>query len=165
MTINEDLLRIAKCGRTIGLKGDLALWPISNVEERYIKGSLFVDNDNNNFEIEKIRPNKDHYVVKFVNFDTVEQAKTLVNLELLAAPLDDDVLDDGEFFVHDVLDKIIKDTDGIEHGVVKSVIPNAASDLLENDKGDLVPFRFIEKFDDKYVYVNVPIGLFDLDEK
>jgi ribosomal 30S subunit maturation factor RimM len=104
--------------------------------------------------------------VKFVGFDTVEQAKTLVNLELLAAPLDDDVLDDGEFFVHDVLDKIIKDTDGIEHGVVKSVIPNAASLIyLKMIKVILVPFRFIEKFDDKYVYVNVPIGLFDLDEK
>jgi 16S rRNA processing protein RimM len=162
---DDSFLRIAKCGRTIGLKGELALWPISNVEARYIKGSLLFDDDKNIFEIEKIRTNKDHYVVKFIGIDNLEHAKTIVNLELLAPPLNDDILESGEFFVHDLLDKIIIDTDGVEHGLVKTVIPNAASDLLENEKRQLVPFCFIEKFDDRYVYVNAPEGLFDLGEK
>ena len=60
--------------------------------------------------------------------------------------------------------KIIKDADGVERGIVKSVVPNLASDLLENQNGDLVPFRFIKSFDDNFVYVDTPEGLFELGE-
>lgn len=161
---DDTYLRVAKIGRTIGLKGELALWPISNIDERYEIGSVLIDKDSNKFEISKIRQQKDQYVVKFVGYETIESAEPLVNIELYAEPLDDSVLADGEFFNHDVLDKIIKEVDGTQRGTVKDVIPNAASDLLENENGDLVPFRFITHFDDKYVYIDAPEGLFDLGE-
>lgn len=163
-TYNDSFLRVAKIGRTIGLKGELALWPISNVDERYMVGSVLVDKDSNEYEISKIRQQKEQYVVKFVGYETIEAAEPLVNVELFGEPLDETVLNEGEFFAHDVLDKTIKETDGTERGVIKDVIPNAASDLLENENGDLVPFRFITHFDDKYVYIDAPEGLFDLGE-
>ena len=72
---------IAKCGRTIGLKGEIVLWPISNVEQRYLVGSIFVDKNGNEFTIDKIRPLKDQYVVKFKGFDNIEQVKKFVNIE------------------------------------------------------------------------------------
>ncbi|MBP9115329.1 MAG: 16S rRNA processing protein RimM [Acidimicrobiia bacterium] len=161
--LDDSYLRIAKCGRTIGLKGEIVLWPISNVEQRYLVGSIFVDKNGNEFTIDKIRPLKDQYVVKFKGFDNIEQVKKFVNIEFFGEPLTADVLDEGEYFAHDVLGKIIKDSSNIEHGIVKDVIPNAASDLLENDNGNLIPFRFIESFDDKYVYIDPPEGLFELD--
>ena len=102
--------------------------------------------------------------MKFVGYESIESAEPLVNVELYGEPLDNTVLDDGEFFAHDVLDKVIKEADGTERGVIKDVIPNAASDLLENENGYLVPFRFITHFDDKYVYIDAPEGLFDLGE-
>ena len=150
--LDDSYLRIAKCGRTIGLKGEIVLWPISNVEQRYLVGSIFVDKNGNEFTIDKIRPLKDQYVVKFKGFDNIEQVKKFVNIEFFGEPL-----------TADVLGKIIKDSSNIEHGIVKDVIPNAASDLLENDNGNLIPFRFIESFDDKYVYIDPPEGLFELD--
>lgn len=161
-TYNDSFLRVAKIGRTIGLKGELALWPISNVDERYEVGSVLIDKDSNEYEIAKIRQQKDQYVVKFVGYETIESVEPLVNVELFGEALDETVLDKGEFFAHDVLDKTIKEVDGTERGKVVDVIPNAASDLLENENGDLVPFRFITHFDDKYVYIDAPEGLFDL---
>jgi 16S rRNA processing protein RimM len=161
---DDTFLRIAKCGRTIGLKGEIVLWPISNVEQRFILGSNFVDSKNNILTINKIRPNKDHYIVKFDGFENIEDVKPLVNLELFGEPLVSSVLDEGEYFAHDVVGKIIKDADGVERGIVKSVVPNLASDLLENQNGDLVPFRFIKSFDDNFVYVDTPEGLFELGE-
>ena len=60
--LDDSYLRIAKCGRTIGLKGEIVLWPISNVEQRYLVGSIFVDKNGNEFTIDKIRPLKDQCI-------------------------------------------------------------------------------------------------------
>ena len=164
---DDTFLRIAKCGRTIGLKGEIVLWPISNVEQRFILGSNFVDSKNNILTINKIRPNKDHYIVKFDGFENIEDVKPLVNLELHI------ILEDRGRNHGGVRQQICAgrgagagrdDADGVERGIVKSVDPNLASDLLENQNGDLVPFRFIKSFDDNFVYVDTPEGLFELGE-
>lgn len=160
----ENYLRIATCGRAVGLKGDLSLWPISNVEQRFEKGvELFFD-DMTSVVIESIRNRKDHYVVRFAGMARREDAEALVNKVLHAPALESDVLSDGEFFVHDCIDKTIVDQDGVEHGVVVRITPNAASDLLETDRGDLIPFQFITSIDD-VVHVDVPEGLFGINEK
>lgn len=159
MTLPDHFLRIAKCGRPKGLKGEVALWPISNVDDRYVQGSIFTSSDYRTFEIEKIRNNKDHYIVKFVDIDDRTAAESIVNVELFAEPLTDDVLEDGEFFIHDCLGKTLVDQTDAPYGIITNVIPNAASDLLETENGELVPFRFITSIDETSVHVDVPEGL------
>lgn len=161
----EDYLRIAKCGRVVGLKGEIALWPISNVEQRFSVGAVFFLEDEKSLSIEKLRLKKDHYIVKFDGLNTREEVEGLTNQLLFAPPLDQDELDEGEFFVHDCVGKNLVDQDGNSRGVAKKFIPNAASDLLENDEGILIPFRFIVQVDDQNVYLDVPEGLFEVDDK
>ncbi len=160
-SVPDHYLRIAKCGRAVGLKGEVAFWPISNIEERYQPGNFFIDSLNVEYVIEKIRKNKDHYVAKFEHINDRDQAERIVNVELFAEPLEDAVLDEGEYFIHQLVGKNIVDQDGVPRGTATGVVANAASDLLENDQGDLIPFRFIESVDDETITVDVPEGLFD----
>ena len=162
---DTDLLRIAKCGRVVGLKGEIALWPISNFEQRYEIGSCLIVEDDKALEIEKIRTKKDHYIVKFLGFDTREDIEDLVNKILYAKKLDSSVLEDGEFFVDECLDADVIDSCGIFRGKVQKYIENASSDLLELDSGALVPFKFISRIEDDTIYLKEPEGLFDIEEK
>ncbi|HMS24809.1 MAG TPA: ribosome maturation factor RimM [Acidimicrobiia bacterium] len=164
-TLPDNFLRIAKCGRVVGLKGEIALWPISNVDERFLVGSELFCEDGTKLSIDAIRPHKDHYVVLFSGNSSREDVEPLTNVILYAPALDEDVLDDGEFFVHDCIGKKIVDQEGREHGIAEKYIPSAASDLLESDEGILIPFRFITRVDDDIVYVDAPEGLFDVNDK
>lgn len=161
----DTYLRIAKCGKVVGLKGEISLWPISNVEERFAVGSRLYLEDGKSFSIEKIRWQKDHYVVRFEDHMRREDVENYVNDVLYGEPLDHDALDEGEFFVHDCVGKNILDQDGIDRGKALKYIPNAASDLLETSEGILVPFRFISRVDEDNVYLNAPEGLFDVNDK
>lgn len=161
----ENFLRIAKCGRVVGLKGEIALWPISNVEERFQMSSVFVLQNGTELIVEKIRWQKDHYVALFVGAGRREDVEMYTNEILFAPPLEPEVLDEGEFFVHDCVGKNLVDQDGNSRGRAVKFIPNAASDLLESETGILIPFRFISHVDDENVYLDAPEGLFEVDDK
>lgn len=161
----DNYLRIAKCGRVVGLKGEISLWPISNVDERFNEGTQFFFEDGTSLLVEKIRWQKDHYVVLFQGHSRREDVEGFVNSIAYGEPLDQGALEEGEFFVHDCVGKTLIDQDGVTRGKALKYIPNAASDLLETDGGILVPFRFISNVDDENVYLDAPAGLFDVNDK
>lgn len=161
---NSDLLRIATCGRAVGLKGEIALWPISNIEERYRVGSIFFTDDNTELIINTIREHKDHYIVRFEGKSSREDIENLVNEVLYAPALEMEILDDGEFFAHDVIGKTLIDQNGIDRGKVTSFIENAASDLMETQDGNLVPFTFINRIEGDSIHIEAPDGLFEIND-
>lgn len=161
----DEFLRIAKCGRAVGLKGEITLWPISNIDQRFKIGSKYFLENEVQLIVEKIRLKKDHYIVKFEGCERREDVDHLTNKILFAPPLTPEDLEEGEFFVHDCLGKNLVDQDGNSRGKAVKFIPNAASDLIENDDGFLIPFRFIVQIDNENVYLDVPEGLFELDDK
>lgn len=155
-----DYLRVAKLGKVVGLKGEINLWPISNIDERFHIGSRFFLESGNELVLVAVRNKKDHLIVKFDSYNSRESVEGLVNEVVYGAPLDRSVLDEGEFFIHECIDRTIVDQNGVEHGVAVRFHSNSASDLLENDRGELIPFRFIVDVGEK-VHVDVPDGLFE----
>jgi len=162
---NSELLRIAKCGRVVGLKGEIALWPISNVEERYEVGSQLIVDENRVLEIVNVRPKKDHLIVKFSGLSTREDVEDLVNKVLYGEPLTEEALEPGEFFIHDCIGKQVVDSNGVKRGKAQKYIPNTSSDLLELESGVLVPFKFIDRIENGIIYLEEPDGLFDIEDK
>ena len=162
---SNELLRVAKCGRVVGLKGEISLWPISNVPERYEVGSELYIDFQTSLKIRNVRNKKDHFIVKFEGLETREDVENLVNVLLYGQELDHEALNDGEFFVHDCLSKNVIDSKGNNRGVVKRFIPNTSSDLLELDSGLLVPFKFISEIDDDQIFLDEPEGLFEIEDK
>lgn len=162
--IENEFLRIAKCGSVVGLKGEISLWPISNIDERYVPGSVFYLNESETLEIETIRTKKDHYIARFAGKNRREDVESLVNKVLYSPPLEDSVLETGEFFVHDCIGKLVVDSSGTSRGKAIKFIANPANDLLELESGALVPFVFIDSVDDDSIYLNEPDGLFEIGE-
>jgi 16S rRNA processing protein RimM len=73
-----------------------------------------------------------------------------------------DVLDDGEYWVHELVGARVVSADGRALGTVTAVEANPAHDQLVLDGGALVPMVFVTEHRDGHVVVDVPEGLFDL---
>ena len=82
---------------------------------------------------------------------------------LTAAPLTPGAeLDDGEFWVHELIGSPVVDTAGNALGRVVGVEANPAHDLLVLDTDALVPMVFVVEHRDGVVVVDPPDGLLDL---
>ena len=67
--------------------------------------------------------------------------------------------------MHDLCGAAVVDQRGDAAGVVTAVVANPAADLLELDTGHLVPLTFVVRCESGVVYVEVPDGLFELDQR
>ncbi len=103
----------------------------------------------------------DRYIVQFEDVLDRNAADSLRGVELEAEPLDDvaDVL-----WVHELIGATVRDAAGTALGVIASVEPNPASDLMVLESGGLIPVRFITVHDAAAhtVDVDIPEGLLDL---
>ena len=67
---------VAQIGKSVGLKGELKLHSKTDFPEQFKKGATF-DTPRGTLTIEKYNPKRN--LVKFVGYDTPEDAKTLTN--------------------------------------------------------------------------------------
>ena len=154
------MLEIGRITRPHGVRGELSVLLTSNRTERLDPGSV-LETPNGPLEVRSSRPHKGGWLVWFVGVDHRDQAEALRNVVLSAEPIDDP----DELWVHELIGATVIDQDGVAQGTVVRVLDNPASDLLELDSGSLVPARFIvSHVAGEEIRVDVPVGLFDLDE-
>ncbi len=154
------MLEIGRITRPHGVRGEVSVLLTSNRTERLDPGSV-LDSTNGPLEVRSSRPHKGGWLVQFVGVDDRDRAEALRNTILQAEPIDDP----DELWVHELIGATVIDQDGVAHGRVSRVIENPASDLLELDGGTLVPVQFVvDHTPGEEIHVDVPVGLFDLDE-
>ncbi|MGY9073168.1 MAG: ribosome maturation factor RimM [Acidimicrobiales bacterium] len=154
-----DLLEIGRIGKAHGLKGEVVVTLVTDRLERVEPGTELFDG-HGTLVIAESRPHQDRYLVRFEGRSTREGAELLRGRVLSAPPLnDDDVL-----WIHDLVGCRVRDQNGIDRGLVESVLANPAADLLSLDNGALVPLTFVLDIEDDVVLVNVPDGLFTLND-
>lgn len=110
----KNKIYIAKIGKTVGLKGQLKLHVDSDFPEQFSTNSTFVTNKSISLTIESF--NKNNNVVKFIDFDTIEDAHKLVNQQLFST-LEDTrnhcKLDENQYFWFDLINSKISENDNI----------------------------------------------------
>lgn len=154
------MLEIGRITRPHGVRGEVSVLLTSNRTERLDPGSV-LETASGPLEVRSSRPHKGGWLVQFVGIDDRDQAEAVRNLVLQAEPIDDP----DELWVHELIGATVIDQDGVAHGRVTRVLENPASDLLELDGGTLVPVQFVvDHTPGEEIRVDVPIGLFDLDE-
>lgn len=161
------LLEIAKIGKPHGLKGFVNVFAFSDRPERFEKGSVFQTEKNGELIIKDVMSltTKSDYALLFEGINSREEAELLKGVILLAEPLDNSLLQDGEYWTHDLIDSTVVDFDTDEDlGVVENIISNPASDLLDLGQDKLIPLKFIKEFilEEKKIIVDIPPGLLDL---
>jgi len=159
MTDDPVLLEVGRVGRAHGLRGEVHIVAVSNIEERFAPGAhLFVGD--RELVVRKSRAAGSGWVVQFSGVEGRDAAEALrgnnVRAEARAAAPDD------ELFVHDLIGSEVRDREGTRIGSVESVQANPAHDLLVLDSGALVPSVFVVSQEPGVVVVDLPEGLLDL---
>jgi len=152
-------LEVGYIGRAHGLAGDLKVRLTSDRVERVAPGAV-LRTDTTALTVVASRPHQQNFIVSFTEVNTREAAEALTGSKLFAAPLEDP----DALWVHELIGISIVELDGTDRGVVEAVQENPAADLLVTNGGALVPLTFYVSHDDQQVIVDVPSGLFDLDE-
>lgn len=147
--MNEALVLVAKLGRTVGVQGFVRLHNLSDFPEQFECGASFFDK---NSRVLKIKARNAQSVL-FEGFESLESAKTLVNLELFQSVEKSRAsckLGDDEFFYFDIIGLEVFEN-GLLLGIVKDILP-AGNDLLliKSDKS-LVKKGFASEFYLPYV--------------
>lgn len=152
------LLEIATIGRAHGVRGEVAVYPVTNRLERFDAGSVLVTAAGRR-AVARARPDGKRWLVRFEGIDDRDAASALTGTTVFAEPLEDP----EELWVHELCGATVVDQLGNDVGVVTALVANPAADLLELDTGDLVPLTFVARCEAGVVCVEVPDGLFELD--
>ena len=147
--MNEALVLVAKLGRTVGVQGFVRLHNLSDFPEQFECGASFFDK---NSRVLKIKARNAQSVL-FEGFESLERAKTLVNLELFQSVEKSRAsckLGDDEFFYFDIIGLEVFEN-GLLLGVVKDILPAGNDLLLIKSDESLVKKGFASEFYLPYV--------------
>lgn len=150
------MLEVGSIGRAHGLRGDVVVHLVTNRLERVEPGAV-LETTKGTLRVQSSRPQQGSFVVHFEGIDTREAAESLNGVVLSAEPIDDP----DELWAHDLVGSFAFDVAGNPLGLITALVANPASDLLEIDRGVLIPARFVVSCEDGRVVVDPPLGLFE----
>ena len=166
-----EFLTVGQIVRTIGLKGEVKIYPSTHFRDtRFKKGSrVFLLNDNNEIEREltikshRVNGNCDNLI--FEEISSIEEAEK-INKKHLFVEKNREILGKNEFFYSDLVGMKVNFDNGKEIGVVKAIEEYNSYVTLRvktNGKDVLVPFveAFIKSvsLEEKQIIVKFIEGL------
>lgn len=135
-----------------GIKGELKLYPLmDSIEEFYNLQSILINNKE--YKLESVRPNKQFILIKLKDITNRNMAEELNGY--VSAVINEE-LEDGEFFLQDLIDLKVIDPEGKELGQVSNFTETGQTlifvklDKRFGKKNDLlIPFveRYINRID------------------
>jgi len=143
-----------------GLKGDVVVAPVTNRAERFQPGAVHLT-DRGAFHVRSARRHQGRWIVRYEEISDRTAAEGFRGVVLRGEPID--VLDESEWWVHDLVGAQVVDRAGVLHGTVTEVEANPAHDILVLDTGGLVPVVFVEEVVQGQVVIDPPEGLLDAD--
>lgn len=139
----KQFLEIGQIVNTHGLKGDVRVDPWCDGPEFICRFKTLYLKDGSTVTIEKARVQKNVAVVKIKGIDSIEQAD-LLRRTVLYVNRDDVQLEEGAFFIQDIIGCEVKDADsGVIYGKVTDVLKTGANDVYQvtgdDGKDHLIP--------------------------
>jgi len=142
----ENPVLMGVIGAAQGLRGEVRVKSFTDdpiAIEEY--GTLYAK-DGRAFEILDIRPAKEMVVVRFRGINDRTEAERLTGIELFVErdTLDDEELDEEEYFYADLEGLEALDAEGNSYGVISAIFDFGAGDILEltkkGSRSQLIPF-------------------------
>ncbi len=167
-----DYYKIGYIINTLGIKGELKVFPVSNIPNRFDDLKICYINTEKGrlpMDVEKSRPYKKKYVLlKFKGYDGINSVIGFKGKYLEVDRANLAQLQEGHFYVFDIIGCKVYTENNELLGKVKDVLPSGASDLyaVEGEKGEmLIPaVKEIVKHIDittKTIRVQLPEGLIE----
>ncbi len=161
------MYRIGKITSSHGIKGEVKIYNLSDFDRFLVGYKVFVmiGEDKHEFTIERVRDNKNMLIVKFLEFNNINEILKYKGLYVYSDQDVSDQLENNDYHYDDVIGKKVVTDQMIEVGVATSLIEVPQGHLLEiekpNGKKALVPFieEFIGEIDDDKIIIKPIEGL------
>ncbi|WP_031553000.1 ribosome maturation factor RimM [Oribacterium sp. FC2011] len=171
----QEKLRVGTIVTTHGLKGEVKVYPTTDEPERFFDlKKVWLDRSGKmenmlQLEVENVRFSKNLALVKFKEYDSIDDVMAIRKGELYVDRADAIPLAEGEYFVGDIIGCKVLDENDTELGTVKEFIETGAHDvmLVKTEGKDLMipycdPFILEKAPEEGYIRVHLIPGLLDL---
>jgi 16S rRNA processing protein RimM len=161
------MYKVGKITSTHGIKGEVKIYNLSDFDRFLVGNKVFVmiNDQKHELTIEKVRENKNMLIVKFSEFNDINDILPYKGLYVYSDQDVSDQLETNDYHYEDVIGKKVV-TDQLEQvGIASALIEVPQGHLLEIEKPDgkkaLVPFikEFIGDIDDEKIMIKPIEGL------
>jgi len=173
----KDYLRIARITGSHGLHGEVKVYVITDIPERFAEGKILYfgfDKASREYRVEGFRPMKGRILLlKLEGIDSRNDSDMLRGMDIFIQESDAesgrDLLDKDSFFYYDLIGCTVY-LKGKEFGTVIDIMEAGAGDILviEDSKSGRVMVPFVDSMVDtarikeKIIDINPVEGLFDI---
>lgn len=169
----EELLRVGIISSTHGIHGEVKVFPTTEKIERFKKLKqviLDTGEQQRTLEVERVKFFKQFVILKFKGIDNINEIEPYRGKDLLVTREYAIPLEEGEYFIADLIGLRVVSDQGKELGILKDVLQTGANDvyIVERKEGKdlLIPaiLQCILKTDleEKQMTVHLLDGLEDL---
>ena len=132
--------RVGVIAGTHGLRGEVKVFPTTDEPARFLdleKVILDTGREERTLTIRSVKFFKKFVILGFKGMDRIEDVEKLKGAELLINREDAIPLEEGEYFIPDLLGLKVVTDDGRELGVIKDVIETGANNVydVQNEDG------------------------------
>ena len=160
---------IGKIVNAVGLKGEVKVYNYSDSPEIYESTeAVYVDDEL--LEVENLRLQKNMVILKLAGIEDRNAAEAAKNRETFVTEDDLPELEEGEYYIRDLIGMEVALEDGSHLGTMTDVIQNSAQDIfqLRTDEGKNVLIPRVPEFildintDERKITVRLIEGMLDL---
>jgi len=132
-SIAGNKVRVARIGAAHGVRGEMKLWSFTGEPAAIADyGPLETEDGARRFEIETMRPAKDHFVVRIAGVGDRDAAAKLCNLDLFVPRDRLPAIEDEDTYYHaDLIGLAAVSETGVALGTVTALHNFGAGDLIE----------------------------------
>lgn len=132
----EQYLRVGVITTTHGLRGEVKVFPTTDSKERFLEIDevvLRTSREETVLHIEKVRFFKQLVIVKFKEYNRIEDVENLKQAELYVSRDNAASLEEGEYYIGDLIGMKVFTDDGEEFGEISDVMETGANDVYVID--------------------------------
>ena len=128
----EDYFRVGVIANTHGIRGEVKVFPTTEDPKRF-KGMkeiiLDTGNEKKVLEVASARFFKNMVILKFKGIDSINDIEKYKGRDLLVTRENAIPLEEGEYYIADILGATVVTEDGETFGVLKDVLTTGANDV------------------------------------
>ena len=142
----DNYLRVGVISSTHGVKGEVKVYPTTDDPNRFKELKevmLDTGKEQISLEIEGVKFFKQMVILKFKGYDNIDDIEKYRGKDLLISRENAVKLEEGEYFIYDLIDSEVYTEDGNKLGTLTEILTTAANDVyvvrMENGKDVLIP--------------------------
>lgn len=129
----DDLFRVGVIANTHGVRGEVKVFPTTDAPERFKKLKkviLDAKREKITLEIQSTRFFKNLVILKFKGIDNINDIEKYKGCDLYVERENATPLNEGEYYIADLIDIDVIDEDGNELGILHDVMQTGANDVF-----------------------------------